>query len=102
MKTVTLCGSMRFMEEMKSIAFELEVRHNMNVLQLIDVPGGIELSDAETEVLSRAHYEKINRSDAIYVVDINGYIGQAVRREIAYAEERGKEIIYHSLFTENT
>lgn len=45
-----------------------------------------------------AHYKKIDLSDAIYVVDINGYIGESVRNEINYAEQQGKQIIYHSNF----
>ena len=35
-------------------------------------------------------------SDAIYVVDIGGYIGSMTREEIKYAKENGKEIIFHS------
>lgn len=35
MKTVTICGSMRFSNEMQRIAFDLETKHNMNVLQCI-------------------------------------------------------------------
>lgn len=34
-------------------------------------------------------------SDGIYVVNIDGYIGQAVRNEIEYARKHNKEIIYH-------
>lgn len=36
-------------------------------------------------------------SDGIYVVNIDGYIGEAVKNEIAYAIKRGKEIIYHCI-----
>ncbi len=35
MKTVTICGSIKFMHEMQSIAFLLETRENMNVLQCV-------------------------------------------------------------------
>ena len=33
METVTICGSMRFSQEMKEIAFMLESRYGLNVLQ---------------------------------------------------------------------
>ena len=33
MKTVTICGSMRFEREMQSIAFKHEAKDNLNVLQ---------------------------------------------------------------------
>lgn len=35
MKTITICGSMRFSEEMKEVALDLEIHHNMNVLQCV-------------------------------------------------------------------
>ena len=35
MKTVTICGSLRFAEEMKNIAFELEAVKGCNVLQCV-------------------------------------------------------------------
>lgn len=31
----------------------------------------------------------------IYVVNIGGYIGQAVRNEIEYAQKHNKEVVYH-------
>lgn len=98
MKTVTLCGSMRFSREMMKIAAELELRHGMNVLQCIyDLPG-TELSRKELETLAAAHCRKIDLSDAVYVVDLGGYIGDSVRREIAYAREKGREVIFHTEF----
>ncbi|NLC88751.1 MAG: hypothetical protein GX681_01635, partial [Clostridiaceae bacterium] len=43
-----------------------------------------------------AHYRKIDICDAVYIVDIDGYIGESVADEILYAKENGKEIIFHS------
>ncbi len=34
MKTVAICGSMRFSEEMKKIALELEIHQGFNVLDI--------------------------------------------------------------------
>lgn len=96
MKTVTICGSMRFEKEMQRIAFELETRHNMNVLQCVYNICHKSVSEAERDALSRAHYRKIEISDAIFVVDIQGYIGAAASEEIRFAREKGKEIILYS------
>ncbi|MGN1166176.1 MAG: hypothetical protein ACI4S2_07125 [Lachnospiraceae bacterium] len=38
-------------------------------------------------------------SDAIYVVDIHGYIGNQVSKEIEFAKSKGKEIILHSEYS---
>ena len=95
MKTYTICGSMRFEKEMQEIAYYLETQKGYNILQCIYIVAGNELSKEALNVLELAHYQKINISDGIYVVNIGGYIGESVRREIEYAELHGKEIIYH-------
>ena len=58
------------------------------------VPGSVESE------LKQAHFRRIDISDGIYVVNKDGYIGESVRAEIDYAEERGKEVIYHETAAE--
>ncbi|MBQ8165441.1 MAG: hypothetical protein IJZ96_00230 [Lachnospiraceae bacterium] len=99
MKTVTICGSMRFAEEMKDIALQLEISHDMNVIQCIYNSHGVHLSDDDMKQIVETHYKKIELSDAIYVVNIDGYIGESVRKEIEYAERNGIEVIYHTEFS---
>lgn len=101
MKTVTICGSMRFETEMQRIAFLLETKHNMNVLQCVYNVDNLNITPMEQVVLEQAHYKKIELSDAIYVVDIQGYIGNQVSKEIAFAKSTGKEVIFHSGYREN-
>ena len=94
MKVVTLCGSMRFARQMQEIALELEVKQGYCVL----TPVGdtmVQPSEKEIEKLAKAHFKKIDMSDAVYVVNIGGYIGEAVSKEVYYAKEHNKEIIYH-------
>lgn len=100
MKIVTLCGSMKFENEMEKIAFILETRYDMCVLQCVYNKDKSELCENDITALNSAHYKKIENSDAIYVVDINGYIGEQVKKEIALAERLGKEIIFHTQWTE--
>lgn len=96
MRTVTICGSMRFKKEMQSIAFWLETKHNMNVLQCVFNVDDLDITPAEQVSLENAHYKRIELSDAIYVVDIQGYIGNQVSKEIEFAKSKGKEVIFHS------
>lgn len=98
LEVVTICGSMRFANEMKKIALLLEKTHNMSVLQCVYNEEEIKLSDEEIKKLNETHYRKIQIADAIYVVNLNGYIGEQVRREIAFAEKIGKKVIFHSNF----
>lgn len=96
MKTVTICGSMRFEKEMRKIAFELESKYGWVVLQCTYNDCGVEIDEAMLKNLAYAHFAKIDISDTVYVADIGGYIGDAVRSEIKYAEMMEKEIIFHS------
>lgn len=96
MRTITICGSMRFEHEMQRIAFELETQHRFNVLQCIYGLKKDELTSADRAILEEAQLKRIELSDAIYVVDIEGYIGDMTKIEIKYARENGKEIIFHS------
>ncbi len=98
MKTVTICGSMRFKNEMLKTSFMLELDYHFNVLQCVYNTENKSISESEQKTLEEAHFKKIEISDAIYVLDINGYIGKQVTKEIEYAESLGKEIIYDSKF----
>lgn len=95
MKTYTICGSMRFEKEMQEIAYDQETRLGYHILQCVYCPDNV-MPDAEASTrLAVAHYRKIDLSDGIYVVNVDGYIGASVKEEIAYAQKCGKEILYH-------
>ena len=49
----------------------------------------------DTYQLDKIHRKKIDISDAIYVVNIDGYIGNSTKNEIEYAKKNNKEVIYH-------
>lgn len=94
--TVTICGSMRFSDEMKRAAFALESQKGYNVLQCTYNDRGEEITPEMQENLKEAHFVKIKMSDIVYVVDCGGYIGKSVQKEIEYAESLRKRIVFHS------
>lgn len=95
MKTYTICGSMRFEEEMRAIAYNLETQKGYNIIQCLYSAESSNVTDVELENIVNAHYKKIDLSNGIYVVNIDGYIGESVSKEIEYARSKGKEILYH-------
>lgn len=95
MKVVTLCGSMKFAKQMQEIARELEVKHGYCVLTPVGGEKLSQLGKIEIEKLAQAHFKKIKMSDAVYIINIGGYIGESVLRELHYAKEHNKEIFYH-------
>lgn len=93
-KIVTICGSMKFRNEMMMIAEKLELKQRYIVIQCIYGDSSREYNKSEMEILSKLHFEKIKISDAIYVVNVNGYIGEATKKEIEFAKSLNKEILY--------
>ena len=83
---------------MKEIAFILETKYDMNVLQCVYNEGKLNLSKDEIIALNSAHFKKIELSDAIYVVNIQGYIGSQVKKKIEFSQTLGKEVIFHTEF----
>lgn len=46
----------------------------------------------EKTALDQLHFRKIDLADAIFVVNVGGYIGSSTKREIEYARSRGKAV----------
>lgn len=97
MKIITVCGSLRFKEEMMKISEEMELQGNCVITPIYPTnPDKDAYTDEQVIVLDEMHKEKIKLSDAILVVDVNGYIGSSTRSEIEFAKELNKEIIYYT------
>ncbi len=94
MKVITICGSMRFSNDIMRIATELEKDKGYCVLQPVYNCDGKALSNSELQNIKKAHYKKIDISDAIFIVNVGGYIGKSVAKEIEYAKSLNKEILY--------
>lgn len=94
MKVVTICGSMRFEKQMIEIASSLELNKGYCVLQCVYFDKNKKLKKEEMLKIDEAHMKKIELSDAIFVVNIGGYIGESTRKEIDYAKKHGKDVLY--------
>ena len=93
-KVVTLCGSVRFWNEIQEISERLELENEYVVIGIIPHIMDRDLTKYEKDLFGELHRIKIDLSDAIFVVNVDGYIGESVKKEIEYAKENGKEIIY--------
>jgi hypothetical protein len=96
-KVITICGSLKFKNQIMEKAEELELNGNCVLSVIYPTRDDKDnYNEEELEMLSKMHNKKIALSDAIYVVDVKGYIGKKTREEIEYAKFLGKEIIYYS------
>ena len=102
-KVITLCGSTRFKDEFIELQKRLTLEGNIVIsVGLFGHSGDDEVWEdmdegtmTETKrMLDDMHKRKIDMADEIYVVNVDGYIGESTQSEIEYAEEAGKEVRY--------
>lgn len=97
-KVVTICGSMRFFEQMLQVAADETVKGNIVLAPFSVVASADQGSDLKRK-LDELHFEKIRMcSQIIVVVDQNGYMGNSTRREMGYALLIGKEMDVREFF----
>lgn len=96
MKIITICGSLKFKQEMMIIAEKMALEGNCIITPVYSVLENYKITDEQIKKLKEAHFKKIELSDAILVVNVNNYIGNSTKLEIDYAKELGKEIIYYT------
>lgn len=95
-KVITLCGSTRFKEEFLEAQKRLTLEGNIVISVGLFGHSGDDVvwTEGVKDMLDRQHLAKIDLADEIYVINVGGYIGDSTRREIAYADYRGKSITY--------
>ncbi len=102
-KVITLCGSTRFKDAFMEAQKQLTLEGNIVIsVGLFGHSGDNEVwenMDEGTltktkEMLDDMHKRKIDMADEIFVINVNGYIGDSTRSEIAYAEQTGKKVNY--------
>ena len=88
---VCICGSARFIEEMREVDRQLTLA-GVIVVAPTEVPGDI--TDEQKALLGELHFRKIDLADRIVVVNPGGYIGGLTSREIEYARAAGKPVAF--------
>ena len=95
MKIITICGSLKFKNEIIKVAMKMELEGNVVLTPIFPINDNKEdFTEEQLNMLGKMHKEKIKLSDAILVVNINGYIGNSTKNEIEYAKNNG-EFIKH-------
>jgi len=91
-RVITICGSMRFADEMKKQESKLTKDGYIVLIPLMDVEETA--TEADLLVYRNAHIQKIKMSDAIYVVNVDGYVGHHTSSEIEEASRMNKRIYF--------
>lgn len=97
-KIICLCGSTRFTDEMLVKQWELTKQGHV-VLTWCVLPNsyftqGSNLAERENVkgIVDETHKRKIDLSDEILVININDYVGDSTKSEIAYAIQHNKPV----------
>lgn len=102
-KVVTLCGSTKFKDQFMKAQKDLTLKGYIVIsVGLFGHSGDQEVwenMDEGTltktkEMLDDMHKRKIDMADEIFVINVNGYIGNSTKSEIEYAKEHGKVVNY--------
>lgn len=99
-KIVCLCGSTRFTDQMLVKQWEL-TKQGCIVLSWCALPDWYFDSDDTAhigdqegvkELIDDIHKRKIDLADEVFVINVDGYIGDSTRSEIAYALFHNKPV----------
>lgn len=91
---VCICGSARFVDEMRTANRELTFAG-----AIVVAPGEADelVTSEQKTALDTLHLRKIDLADRVLVVNPGGYVGESTSREIAYAHTTGKPISFTDL-----
>lgn len=105
-KIICICGSTRFADLHAIIRWELEKDGEVICLMINYLPEWFAKEKGwkghhhfgeqagKKEILDELHLRKIDIADEVFIVNRDGYIGESTRKEIEYAENLGKPIVY--------
>lgn len=94
---VCLCGSTKFKQQFIEANFRatMEGKIVLTVGWFSHTDGEVYYpTDKEKEMLDELHLRKIDLADEVFVLNVDGYIGESTRKEIEYAESIGKPVNY--------
>lgn len=102
-RIICLCGSTRFKDAILAASERFTMGGNIvlapNVFGREATDEGknthtVLVSEAEKALLDALHFRKIDLSDRVHVVNLDGYIGRSVHNEVRYAVENDKFVTF--------
>jgi nucleoside 2-deoxyribosyltransferase len=101
-QTLTICSSSKFYDTAQALAKEMADAGLSVFTPRFDFNEEVvAVTMADKISLTDEFLHKIDGSDAIYVIDQNGYTGHSVCIEIGYASALGKTVVLSELPAEN-
>lgn len=96
-EVICLCGSTKFGKEFQKATFDLTLQGKI-VLSVGCMTQSddqrIDLKRSDKAMLDVLHFAKIDASDYVHVLNVDGYIGESTEREIIYSLMRQKPVTF--------
>ena len=92
-KIVVLVGSLKFWDKIQEMHEKLELQ-GYAVIGITPHVMERNYTKEEEDLLDELQMSKIKLADAIFVVNVNQYIGFSTSREIEFAKSLNKEVMY--------
>ncbi|MER5563793.1 hypothetical protein ABT071_34955 [Streptomyces sp. NPDC002506] len=88
---VCICGSARFVEEMRAVNRDLAFE---GIVAVAPVDADGPLTEEQKKALGALHLRRIDLADRVLVVNPGGYVGESTSREVDYARAAGKPVSF--------
>ncbi len=97
-QVVCLCGSTRFMDAFHATGWQLTLDGyivlTVGVCKHAEDHGGEVLGSDVAAKLDELHLRKIDMADIVMILNVDGYIGESTQKELDYAKQHGKTIVF--------
>lgn len=93
---ITLCGSSKFKDEFLKVQKELSLKGYLVLSLGLFGHSGDDEAWTKKGLLDKVYKQRIDISSSIFVIDVDGYVGESTKNEIEYAINRGKTIYFYS------
>lgn len=88
---VYLCGGLRFKDKFFEVARDLTLKgYNVSVPLIFDE----NITEVQKHFIKELSKAKISDADIVFIINVDGYIGETTREEINWASELQKKIEY--------
>jgi len=95
---ITLCGSAKFEKSFhdwnEKLTFAGHVVYSLAVYPSSKERNKNWYTEEQKTLFDLVHFAKIEESDAVVVLNVDGYVGDSTRREITWAQIREKQVLY--------
>lgn len=85
MKTIVICGSMKFRDVMIEEQYDLALKGNIVLLPTLRPDTVVTMEPEEVQKLVDMHKEKIRKADEVYIINEDDYMGEDTIEELIFA-----------------